>query len=132
MKHKTVPFESLLGLTICAVKKAFDKRGRAISLLISTDENRHFVMEHSQECCEDVYLYDVCGDLDDLIGSKILKAEESTNREDEFGARLADLGSFTWTFYHISAFGATVTLRWLGESNGYYSESVELREIYYQ
>ncbi len=128
MKYKTVPFETLLGLTICAVKK--DDEEVTTELLISTNENRYFRMFHQQDCCESVYLYDICGNLDDLIGSKILKAEESTNYQEKFGVNLTD--SFTWTFYHISVFGASVTLRWLGESNGYYSESVTLQEIFYE
>lgn len=41
-----------------------------------TKEGRTFKMVHGQECCETVLLEDVCGDIQDLIGSPVIKAEE--------------------------------------------------------
>jgi len=81
-------------------------------------------MYHSQDCCENVYLYDIVGDLDDLIGSPILKATAESNSDDIEGTQTSD-DSHTWTFYHFATMKGYVTLRWLGESNGYYSEGVD-------
>jgi hypothetical protein len=81
-------------------------------------------MYHSQDCCESVYLYDIIGDLEDLIGSPILKASEESNNDDIEGTQTSD-DSHTWTFYHFATMKGYVTLRWLGESNGYYSEGVD-------
>ena len=44
-----------------------------------TDKNKHYMLYHEQDCCEDVYLEDVAGDLEDLVGSPILRAEKRSN-----------------------------------------------------
>ncbi len=81
-------------------------------------------MFHTQNCCESVEVSEVIGDVKDLIGSPILLAEERTNKEcpEEFVSQ-------TWTFYELRTIKGSVTIRWLGESNGYYSEDVEFEEI---
>jgi hypothetical protein len=87
-------------------------------------------MYHAQDCCEIVYIESIDGDLNDLIGCPILFAEEVTNSEwdrpinsDMSGER----DSYTWTFYKISTNRGSVTIRWFGESNGYYSEKIDVR-----
>lgn len=37
--------------------------------------------------------------------------------------------SYTWTFYRLQTTRGLVVMRWYGESNGYYSESVEFAEV---
>lgn len=93
-----------------------------------TQSGKKFRMYHSQDCCERVYLNDVTGNVSDLIGTPILRASEDTNSSDTFG-EIEHTDSFTWTFYNFATIKGYVTLRWLGESNGYYSESVSFSDI---
>lgn len=90
-----------------------------------TLNGRTFGMYHQQDCCESVQIEDIVGDLSDMIGTPIVHAEES-DRE-ATADEVSESG--TWTFYHLRSAKGDVTIRWLGESNGYYSESVDLFEI---
>ena len=84
-----------------------------------------FTFYHDQDCCECVRIYDIVGDIDDLIGSPMLVAEEVSG-ESPSGWEGSD-ESYTWTFYKFATIKGYVDIRWLGESNGYYSESVNLK-----
>lgn len=93
-----------------------------------TAGGERFSLEHRQECCESVELVDVAGDLDDLVGSPLLMAEEASNSDDPplYGP---SPDSHTWTYYRFATARGYVTLRWFGSSNGYYSESVDFRRL---
>jgi len=88
------------------------------------DDGNVIIMHHEQDCCEHVYLYDICGDKADLEGGTVLSFTESTNTDDPTGIDYPD--SFTWTFYNIATSKGYVNMRWLGESNGCYSEKVDI------
>lgn len=89
------------------------------------ESGKVFTMYHKQDCSEDVRLYDIIGDLSDLEHSKILNATEHVNNED-IDTHINYDDSHTWTFYNFATMKGYVTLRWLGESNGYYSETVDI------
>jgi hypothetical protein len=91
-----------------------------------------YLMYHCQDCCESVSIEDINGDLDDLLNTPILQAEERTSRDNPEGFQRDYQDSFTWTFYHLATIKGYVTIRWYGESNGYYSESVDFVEEEYK
>ena len=75
---------------------------------------------------------DIAGDLLDLIGRPILLAEEVIyERENPSGVEIpAYQDGFTWTFYKLSTMAGSVTIRWYGQSNGYYSERVTFKQVH--
>ena len=97
------------------------------SILFIDKDDIEYEMFHDYDCCENVYIEDICGDINNLIGSKIIMAEEVINRDlsplNEFDE------SYTWTFYKFATVKGYVTIRWYGESNGYYSEKVDFAII---
>jgi hypothetical protein len=98
----------------------------AIKLILDGGEHIHLV--HQQDCCEDVYLDDVCGDLQDLVGSPLLVAEEVEGETSamEGSGDYDTEDSYTWTFYKLDTAKGGIVARWFGSSNGYYSESVSV------
>jgi len=81
-----------------------------------------FTMYHQQDCCEDVYLAEIVGELEWLLNSPI-KMAEVVGQEGE-----TDEGVYQWTFYKIGTEKGVVTFRWYGESNGYYGVEVDLEK----
>ena len=99
-------------------------------IIFTVDDGTKYAMYHEQDCCEYVYIEDICGDLQDLVNTPILEAREDTNCGDT--APESDLYSYsyTWTFYNFRTIKGSVTIRWYGSSNGYYSESVSFHKIH--
>ena len=82
-----------------------------------------YAFYHEQSCCESVWLTQVDGISDKIIGSRIVIAEVVTDEKD------TEHGHITWTFYKIGTSKGTIDFRFQGESNGYYAESVDLIKI---
>lgn len=123
-----------------------DLIGKTLALATATDEEVHFETQggerfrlwHSQDCCEHVYVESVAGDLEDLIGSPLLMAEEVTHTGADYDSsdwpegvakEDYDTESYTWTFYKLATIKGGVTIRFFGSSNGYYSESVSFGRV---
>ena len=107
------------------VGKVFTSVRNEGSELVFQNATESFVFFHQQDCCENVSIEDVCGDLEDLVGEPLLLAEEVSGETPvDFNER--EYESVTWTFYKFATRKGYVDVRWLGESNGYYSEGVDL------
>ncbi len=106
--------------------------GKVFKHVVSDDESLMFVCEdgttyhfyHMQDCCENVYVYDIVGELGDLTNTPLLVAEEQSNVNANAPHEHSE--SFTWTYYKFATKNGYVDVRFVGESNGYYSESVDL------
>lgn len=101
----------------------------SVAVEIFFSDGSAWLMDHTPECCEDVRLYDIIGDPNDLIGHPLLTAEEVSNADDPEGVGCG-CESHTWTFYRFATIKGLVVLRWLGESNGFYGESVDFMETH--
>jgi hypothetical protein len=136
--------EELIGQTLTSV---IINEENDVAFFVTT-EGATYEMEHRQDCCETVYIQDVCGDIEDLLYTPIVMAEGVSSYTGSEAKLVAEasaramltnkptlteleehLDSFTWTFYKIGTNKGSVTIRWLGESNGYYSESVSFNKV---
>lgn len=118
-------FSDLLGKTLKEIKynSNYDDQ-----ITFITEDGKEYIMKHYQDCCESVSIESIDGDIQRLIGSPIMTAEKVTkddNTEDENGYKDA---AAMWTFYKLGTIIDTVTIRWYGTSNGYYSVSVDFYE----
>ena len=119
-----VSFETLVGKTLRYVVQEGNDQ-----LRFTTEDGEVYLMFHNQDCCESVTIEDINGDLADLVGFPVLMAEERTGDRPAGVSLPSYIDSETWTFYRISTIRGTVVIRWLGESNGYYSERVDFEKI---
>jgi hypothetical protein len=121
MRYDWAEVTELVGKTLTSINVENGKD----EIYFETSDGETYHMWHMQDCCEDVKIEDIIGDLDDLIGTPITMAEEITEacEDEEWG------DSVTWTFYKFATNKGYVTIRWYGSSNGYYSESVDFSKL---
>lgn len=140
-------FSDLVGKTLEKIIVSDEGHDNRINFLTADGDN--FQLFHNQDCCESVVIESITGDLDDLINTPILVAEERCSDEDpeEVVKQKAEEKrkweeanpgetywdwtheSQTWTFYTIRTNKGSVDIRWHGSSNGYYSESVDFTRL---
>lgn len=110
--------QTCLGWEICKYELTNEIQSKPVKLTFYFTNGNSLAFYHNQECCEFTYIEDIAGSLDDLLNHPLLECSIETNQS-EFKN-----GSATWTFYKFSTIKGSVTIRWYGESNGYYSEYV--------
>lgn len=132
-------FNILVGQTLTKVEDRGDE------IRFTTNDGKIYRQVYYADCCAGCSVEEIHGDLQDLIGVPILMAEEVTNREPdadiqykrdkEKSIALANKeyyyeeDSETWTFYKLATIKGSVTIRWYGSSNGYYSEAPTFEEL---
>jgi hypothetical protein len=103
------------------VGKIFTKVYADDDCMVFVNAEERYTFTHVQDCCETVRIEEIWGDLEDLELWPLLVAVEVNGESPDYEGE-----SCTWTFYKFATFKGFVDVRWLGASNGYYSESVDL------
>ena len=112
----------------CGSDEAFLADMAVLSITTSAGE---LIFYHTQSCCENVYLESPGVDeiRDAIVGGTIVVCEARSSDAAGKPESCDENDSWTWTFYEIRTTKGDVTLRFLGVSNGYYSESVDVAFI---
>lgn len=125
MYYDKINNSSLVGLVV----REIDVDDCGDSLRITTECGRAFMFYHDQDCCEDVRIWDIKGNLNLLKGKRLESVESEILDDIPDDVDYKPYDSYTWTEITFRVTDATVISRWIGESNGYYSEAVDLSEL---
>ena len=120
--RRHVEFSALVGEVLDAVD--IDREENQI--LLTTRSGRKFLVYHEQDCCETVAISGQDGNFDNLIGKPLIEARDFAV---DTGESESDYDSQTTTTLVFRVDDQTVISRWIGDSNGYYSESVDIAEL---
>lgn len=113
----------LIGLTLKRAEHTVQHGEHRI--VLETIDGRSFLFYHSQDCCESVTVDDIAGVLTDLVGAPITEAVEVIDNNEHEGRSFESVTNTTFMF---ATEKGRVAIKWLGESSGYYSESVSFVE----
>ncbi len=111
--------EELKGKTLAKVEAGDDE------VVFECADGTRYQLWHQQDCCESVAIREIEGDLSNLIGEVTTAREEQGHQPPGFEPS----ESFTLTDFIVATQRGQVTFKWLGESNGYYSESVTFSQL---
>jgi hypothetical protein len=71
---KYEPIAEMLGRTFVSVDQRDDEE-----LIFTEADGSRFVFYHSQDCCEQVVIEEIVGDIGDLVGSPLVEAEKASS-----------------------------------------------------
>lgn len=129
-------FQKLVGQKLASVDVINEREIR-----FTTDSGLVVLFYHEQDCCENVRLITPDGDVKQLVGRCVLEVKENIVRigddvDDNYiiGKDVPDFNpkyaeSWTDTRFEFITDEGTEVIRWFGESNGYYSESIRVADI---
>lgn len=132
-------FSSLTNEKLISVVVIRNHPSREDAIYFHCVSGKSFVMQHIPECCEQVHIEDIYGDIGDILNTPILVAEQRSVAWPSYAESERPPGlpielecrddSDTWTFYTIRTIKGTIDIRWHGSSSGNYSERVDFSEL---
>ena len=130
-------FDELKGKTLTSIEGGVGSD----TMIFTCKTGEKYQLHYYEDCCAHCSVEEIHGDIEDIVGSKILLAEVVDNvgvpeeiqtardkqkAEDEF---YYGPDSETWVFYKLATIKGSVTIRWYGTSNGYYSETATFERL---
>ena len=127
MNDECTRIPELLGFTLSAVERdevySQERFMAHESIVFTRTDGVQVGMYHVQECCEHVWIEEIHGDLQALIGYPLTTAEVYTrDGHNRYG------NTQLFTFYRIGNERHLATIRWCGESH-YYSIGVTVEAV---
>jgi hypothetical protein len=119
MKYK-LALDNLKGI---AIKSIDGLKEDSEEVTINFGNDFKLVFYHDQDCCEYVRLEEYHGNIKNGDIFRELKVEEVNLEYEKYSH------SSTATFIEVVTQNGLITMRWLGESNGYYSERCDMKII---
>ena len=115
----------------------FELKGKTITLIdginsddsdtiITTSDGSIYTLTHIQDCCENVRVYGSVGNIDDVLNEEVIVAEDTNPMDNPNAPDYKYYESATWSQFRIVTNKGSFEIWWLGESNGYYGESVSV------
>ena len=116
-------FFELKGKTITSIQGSNSDDSDTI---ITTSDGSIYTLTHIQDCCEHVRVYGSVGNIDDVLNEEVIAAEDTNPMDNPNAPDYKVYDSATWSQFRIGTNKGTFEIWWLGESNGYYSETVSV------
>lgn len=123
--NKYSKVSELLGKTLINIVGAEEGNEE---IIFECSDGSKYRMYHEQDCCESVTIDDISGNIEDLLNSPLTMAEDVSSDYEQIEPE-GYWESYTWTWYKFATVKGYVTIRWYGESNGYYSERVDFEKL---
>jgi hypothetical protein len=111
--------DSLVGETLSFIDIDDDNN----EILLTTESGRQIKIFHQQDCCESVFIDSTDGDWNELLGKVLIEVTKDVVSDETE----CETSTHTKLIFRVN--DATVVSRWIGYSNGYYSEDVDIEEL---
>lgn len=93
-----VDFSQLLGKTLVDIQGAEVGNDE---IIFTCSDGTKYQLFHLQDCCESVYIEDICGDVNCLLNRPITMAEDISDECSEMEPVERCHESYNWTWYKL-------------------------------